>query len=485
MIQISACVIVKNEAANLLAWLNCMQQVADEIIIVDTGSTDDTIAIAKNAGAKVYDFPWINDFAAAKNYALAKAKGKWIIFMDADEVFTPETIANVRPLLQKFNAFPKVVGFCCRLINIEKEAPHRVRSYVTQIRIFKNNKGIKYVGKLHETLDIPQGYKIELTKQVEINHTGYSSEVIAPKLQRNLDMLLRNIAANDGRISTMQQRYLMDCYYGLKQYEKAIEHGKQAIAINADDISVGHNLHVYTTLISLYQLAERDEADIEALLAEAIAYLPDKAELYLIKGLLEYRYHKYILAEVSLKKGLQLNDNKELTLESLENEAEQYLTSAYIRLGEIAGKKLNYMQAQQYIMKALRLSPFNITALALLIKYCQKLNYDNVAIIELLNKLYTKQAERISLLCELRELKEYQLALYYAKKYDELNRLSSVQRFLAAARYDGALNKAGEQLIGLNDLVDIFAEKEFTQGKERFEQMKQEVFALLKDTEDK
>ena len=201
--------------------------------------------------------------------------------------------------------------------------------------------------------------------------------------------------------------------------------------------------------------------------------------------MLAYRYHKYILAEVSLKKGLQLNDNKELTLENLENEAEQYLTSAYIRLGEIAGKKLNYMQAQQYIMKALRLSPFNITALALLIKYCQKLNYDNVAIIELLNKLYKNQAERISLLCELRELKEYQPALYYAEKYDELNRLSSVQRFLAAARYDGALNKAGEQLIGLNDLVDIFAEKEFTQGKERFEQVKQEVFALLKDTEDK
>lgn len=484
MIQISACVIVKNEAANLPAWLKCMQQVADEIIVVDTGSTDDTATIAKAGGAKVYEFSWINDFAAAKNYAISKAHGKWIIFMDADEVFTPATIANVRPLLQKFSALPKVAGFCCRLINIEKEAPHRVRDHVVQIRIFKNGKGIKYVGKLHEALDIPKDYKIELTKKIEINHTGYSSEIIAEKLQRNLNMLQENIAANGGKITTLQHRYFMDCYYGLKQYEKAIEHGRQAIASNANSVSIGNNLHVYMILISLYQLAKRDKADIETLLAEAIACLPDKAALYLIKGLLAFRYGKYIVAEASLQKGLQLNEKKELTLESLENDSEKFMVSAYIRLGEINAKKLDYQQAEQYIIKALQVNPLNISALDLIIKYCRKQNKDNAAILALLNELYQSKEERISLLCELRELQEYQLALYYANKYGEISRLSPVQRFMAAERYDGVLSKAGEQLVGLNDFVDIFAGKEFSNGRERFKQMKQEVFALLKDMED-
>ena len=484
MIQISACVIVKNEAENLPAWLRCMQQAADEIIVVDTGSTDDTVAIAKAGGAKVYDFAWINDFAAAKNYALSKARGKWIIFTDADEVFTPETIANVRPLLKKFRSFPKVVGFCCRLINIEKEFPHRVRSYVTQIRIFKNGKGIKYVGKIHEALDIPNGYKIELTRQVEINHTGYSSEIIEKKQQRNLEILQENIKKNKGRITVLQHRYLMDCYYAVKQYEKAIEHGRQAVASNANSVSVGNNLHVYMTLISLYQLAEREEAEIENLLAEAIDYLPDKAELYLLKGLLEFRYHKYTLAEKSLQKGLELKDNRELTLESLENDAEQYTVSAYIRLGEIAEKKLAYEQARQYIVKALQQNPMNITALKLLIKYCRRQSQDNAAILVLLNELYKSKEERISLLCELRELQEYQLALYYAEKYDEMSRLSPVQRFMAAGRYDAVLSKAGEQLLGLNDFTDILADKEFSQGKDRFQQMKQEIFAMLKNTEE-
>lgn len=484
MIQISACVIVKNEAENLPAWLHCMQQVADEMIVVDTGSTDDTVAIAKAGGAAVYDFAWIHDFAAAKNYALSKARGKWIIFMDADETFTPETIKNVRPLLKKFRSFPKVIGFCCRLINIEKEFPHRVRGYITQIRIFKNGKGIKYVGKIHEALDIPKGYKIELTRQVEINHTGYSSEIIKKKQQRNLEILLSNIKKNNGRTTVLQHRYLMDCYYALEQYEKAIEHGEQAIATNANAVSVEHNLHVYMTLISLYQFAGRGEEAVEKLLAEAMEYLPDKAELYLMNGLLRFKFRKYALAEKLLRKGLQLFNNAKLTLESLGNDAEQYTASAYVRLGEIAWKKLNVSQAQQYIRKALQMNPFNITALDLIIKVSRRQKYDNIAIIELLNEIYQSKDERISLLCELRELQEYQLALYYAQKYEETARLSPVQRFMAAERYDAALSKAGEQLLGLNDFADILANKEFSQGKERFLQMKQEIFAMLKNTEE-
>ena len=76
--KISACVIVKDEEKNLPRWLDSVKRIAEEIVVVDTGSSDGTVAIAEAAGAKVYHFPWIDDFAAAKNFALAQASGDWV-----------------------------------------------------------------------------------------------------------------------------------------------------------------------------------------------------------------------------------------------------------------------------------------------------------------------------------------------------------------------------------------------------------------------
>ena len=70
MIKISACVIVKNEEKNLPRWLASMRRIADEIVVVDTGSTDRTVDLAKAAGARVFSFAWIDYLAAAKNFAL-------------------------------------------------------------------------------------------------------------------------------------------------------------------------------------------------------------------------------------------------------------------------------------------------------------------------------------------------------------------------------------------------------------------------------
>ena len=91
-IKISACVIVKNEAENLPLWLEKMSQLADEMIVVDTGSEDNTKELAVAAGAQVYDYQWQDDFAAAKNYAISKAKGDWILFLDADEYFDEKSL---------------------------------------------------------------------------------------------------------------------------------------------------------------------------------------------------------------------------------------------------------------------------------------------------------------------------------------------------------------------------------------------------------
>ena len=92
MMQISACVITKNEEQNIGEWLTRMKSVAQECIVVDMGSTDNTVGLVKAAGASVYFFPWQGDFAAAKNFALEKATGDWIFFLDADEYFPAETL---------------------------------------------------------------------------------------------------------------------------------------------------------------------------------------------------------------------------------------------------------------------------------------------------------------------------------------------------------------------------------------------------------
>jgi len=91
-LRISACVIVKNEAAEIGRWIANMKLCSDEQIIVDTGSTDDTVKIARGAGVKVFHFEWNDDFSAAKNFALQQAIGDWIIFLDADEYFSEMSI---------------------------------------------------------------------------------------------------------------------------------------------------------------------------------------------------------------------------------------------------------------------------------------------------------------------------------------------------------------------------------------------------------
>ncbi|MFN4796229.1 MAG: glycosyltransferase family 2 protein, partial [Pseudanabaena sp.] len=100
-IILSACLIVKNEEQRLPQCLESLLSLADEIIVVDTGSLDRTVAIAKKYQARVFHFAWCDDFSQARNYAIAQAKGKWILVIDADEVLEQSAIAILQEVLQR------------------------------------------------------------------------------------------------------------------------------------------------------------------------------------------------------------------------------------------------------------------------------------------------------------------------------------------------------------------------------------------------
>jgi glycosyltransferase involved in cell wall biosynthesis len=92
--DLSLCMIVKNEQASLPQALTSVKDIVDEMVVLDTGSTDQTVEIARKFSAKVYHFEWCNDFSAARNEALKYVQGKWVLVLDADEVLTAEIVSQ-------------------------------------------------------------------------------------------------------------------------------------------------------------------------------------------------------------------------------------------------------------------------------------------------------------------------------------------------------------------------------------------------------
>ena len=141
--KISTCLIVKNESENIGRCLDSIKNISDEIIVVDTGSTDDTVEIAKSFGARVYFYGWDNNFSNARNHALDKATGDWIIFLDADEYFGPNTQKQLRTVLERISNNKTVDAVLCKIINIDVQSG-RVLSENPTIRIFRGKSGIRY-----------------------------------------------------------------------------------------------------------------------------------------------------------------------------------------------------------------------------------------------------------------------------------------------------------------------------------------------------
>jgi len=187
--RISVCLIAKNEEQFLAQCLRSVHGLASQIIVLDTGSTDRTVEIAKEFGAEVYSFAWCDDFSAARNAALEHATGDWILILDADEELGPDQQENLTRELQA----AAVLGY--RLPIIDKGREGQGCSYVP--RLFRNAPGLFFVGRIHEqafsSIQVrcqQWGLKHQLGKLVLLHH-GYTSEVMASrnKVERNLRLL--------------------------------------------------------------------------------------------------------------------------------------------------------------------------------------------------------------------------------------------------------------------------------------------------------
>ena len=141
-VEISLCLIVKNEEDVLQRCLESVENIVDEIIIVDTGSTDQTKEIAQKFHAKIYDFEWIDDFAAARNYSFAQATKDFIMWMDADDYFTLENQNKLLELKENTSTDVNIINLIYSLTRNEKG---ETLISIRRNRIVKRSKNFKWI----------------------------------------------------------------------------------------------------------------------------------------------------------------------------------------------------------------------------------------------------------------------------------------------------------------------------------------------------
>lgn len=222
---LSVCMIVKNESALLGQCLQSVKDAADEIVVVDTGSSDSTVDIAKSFGAIVVEVQWQNDFAWARNISLQQASCQWILWLDADDVVPQESISGL-------NELKKRSPECVFAMQIRNERPNNTGTEFMQARMFPNRDDIFFERSIHEQMmpsALRLGMKLQNTKVV-IEHHGYADPtVLKQKAARNVEMLLKEYESSGGDPVMLLE--IADSFLLIEDHESALIWYNKLLAI--------------------------------------------------------------------------------------------------------------------------------------------------------------------------------------------------------------------------------------------------------------
>ena len=303
-LKISACYIAKNEAENLAKSIKSLKNQVNEIVVVDTGSTDNTIVVARRLGARVYSFPWQDDFSKARNFALSKAKGEWLVLLDADEYFTAKTAGNIRQVIRQAQ---QADALLIQMVNYDVDKAE-IQDYFYQLRIVCNQQGLHYEGKIHEELKLSDGKSMKFFRippeMLEIYHTGYASSVSRQKLERNLRLLQQ--ALDNGKSEADLARYFCDCYLGLGDMEKCTYYGWLDVKKGRQSVNFGSRCH---RVLMAYYGGRNDGESISKRrqLAEiSVEQYPEVPDFWAEYSECLYQTGEYAQAIAAMEKALEL-----------------------------------------------------------------------------------------------------------------------------------------------------------------------------------
>lgn len=301
-ILISLCMIVKNEEDMLQRCLESVQGLADEIIIVDTGSTDRTKEIAKQFTKNVFDFTWVNDFAAARNESIRHARGEWILILDADEFVQKDKHAELKHFLKNFSE-PGNQCFLLQIYNFMGEGNSQI-SQSTAARLFRNYQGIHYRHPLHEQLVTDTEEIVLREMPFIIYHSGYLESVMTNKGKsgRNLT-ILNKMKSEDNRSDPYFFFILGNEYLSLNRIEEAADMYTASFEqTKSTDSWLPYLLERY--IKTLIQLSQWDK--VIPLVDEGIRLWPERTDFYCLKGLIQERFFMLFEAKASFDRCLEI-----------------------------------------------------------------------------------------------------------------------------------------------------------------------------------
>lgn len=419
-IKLSACTIAKNEAKNIAKSINSYKEYVDEIVIIDTGSIDDTMEVAKKAGAKVLNYEWVNDFSVAKNYALDNCNGDWIIFLDADEWFDGNSASQIKKAIENTikNGYSAVA---CKLVNFADET--EVLEVGSTLRVFKKDKNIRFERAIHEVLfdevknePLPSLY----TELFTINHSGYMRKVLANKAKRNKMLLDKTFA--------LGKSAPIDYFYGLREN----------LNINIEMADYFYKLISetpnYREKISLYNIG----STLDDNMLKLVNMLPNKysfeERLELLKNAQNlfpenpiFKYYEYNMfydinrkrAILALKEAVKLSEDFERNHPDSVNSFYSKASDAFLILGEYELLTGDKTKALDYFVNSAKADYLNVRALTGILYIVSDQKSEDIVMF--INSIYnTEDKEVLKFLQEnLRLTKFHDTFLYYFVKYNK------------------------------------------------------------------
>ncbi|MEA4841971.1 MAG: glycosyltransferase [[Clostridium] symbiosum] len=342
--KISLCMIVKNEEKYIAQCLKSAALLVDEIIIVDTGSTDNTLEIASEFQPKIFRHPWENDFGKARNHSLAQATGDWILVLDADESLYMEDIQKLKDILKQ----TKANGVSLKFHNFIDEGSEENYNTHMGVRIFKNHC-FHYQGAIHEQL-MPINNTVAInieTTDVRVRHFGYlKSNSGKKKRERNIPIIQKLLDENPQdsfQLFNMGNEYMSDDDYNkaLFYFEKAYEN---------KDATLAYCPHlIFRRAICLHYL-KRDEESL-AILGEGVMLYPKCIDYEYLRGRIYKSHKQYSMAIASFEKCISIGAAPlNLTFFS---DTEGF--RSFVELGHIYFLQDDFEKALSYYLKALGL----------------------------------------------------------------------------------------------------------------------------------